>query len=186
MPSSVKKKAYKQRIQQVATTAAPVSAVYASMTAAALAGLKRSVLNLQQDLFSHDGALLSDPSVRYLKEPYCLESARAYLTISYITSASTSHRDSDDGRVIPSRQGFPKRSGGLIPQDGSLSFEPYVRSLKEPSCLNNARASITTSDIASASTSHCASGSGEVSMSGQGVPKRSGCLISQDGSLHFK
>ena len=67
--SSVKGTDSKQRILPVATTAAAASAVYASAAAAVLDGSKRSGLNLRRYLLPRDGDLLSDPSVRSLKEP---------------------------------------------------------------------------------------------------------------------
>ena len=70
-----------------------------------------------------------------------------------------------------------ERSGGLIPQDGSLPFDPSVISPKPPSCLDGARASLTARDSASTSTIRRGSGGGRVSLRGRQVPKRRGCLI---------
>ena len=89
MTSSVKEAPSKHRIQAVATTAAAASAVDASATEEALAGSKRSGLNLWQELFPQDGALPSESSLRSLKAPSCSESARASLTARDTTSSST-------------------------------------------------------------------------------------------------
>ena len=162
--SSVKGTASKQMIQPVSTIAASVSAVYASTAAAALDGSKHSGLNLRQYLFPQDGALPSEPSMISLKSPSCSESARASLTA--IASANTSHRGSGCGGVSLRGRKFLEKSGGLIPQDGYLPFDPSMRSPKPPSCLDSARSSLTTRDSAIASTIHRGSGSGGVSLIG--------------------
>ena len=96
MTPSVKGKAPKQRIQTVATTDTEVSEVYVSMPESALDGSKRSGWNIQQYLFPQDGALQSETSVRYLKAPYCLESARDSITTSDsdIATVNTSNHGS--------------------------------------------------------------------------------------------
>ena len=163
MTSSVKWTASKQRIQPVATTAAAESAVDASVTAAAVAGSKRPGLNLQCYLFPQDGDLLYELSVRSVKATSCLGSARASLTVRDSASASTSHCGSGGVGVIPSGRRVPKRSGCLIPQDGDLPSETSMRSLKPPSCLESARASLP----ASASASNYGSGGVGVILSGR-------------------
>ena len=79
----------------------------------------------------------------------------------------------------------PEQSGGLIPQGGSLTFDPTLIYPNPPSCLERKRASLSARDSARASTIHCGSGSGGVSLRGRWVPKRRGGLIPQDGSLPF-
>ena len=120
--------------------------------------------------------------MRSLKGPSCLERARASVTSSASASASTRHHGSDCGGVGLSRRGAPERSGGLIPQDGSLPFDPPMRSPKPPSCFDSARASLAASNSAIVSASHFGRISGGVSLSGRRVPGRSGGLIPQDGS----
>ena len=132
------------------------------------------------------GLLLSIPSVRYPKPPSCLDSARASHTSRDGASSSTSNRGSGGQGVIMRGRQFPKRRGGLIPQDGSTPFKPSVRYPKPPYCLESARAFPTASNSASASTSHCCSGVGGLIPSGHQVPDQSGGLFPQDRSLHFE
>ena len=173
MISSVKGTASKQRIKAVATISVAESAVYASATASSLDGSKCSGLNLQRDLFPQDGALPSESFMSSLKAPSCSESARSSLTASNSArdDANTIYLGSGGGVVSLIRQQVPKRSGGLIPQDGSLPFNPSVRSPNPPSSLDSARASITARDSASNSTSHCGRRGGGVIMIGQKIAK---------------
>ena len=181
MTSIVKETASKQRIQPIATTAAAASEVDVYMTAAALSGLKCLGLNLWWYLFPRYVDLLYDPSVMSLNKPSFLESARASLTTSNIVIASTIHCGSGFREVILSGQGLPERSGGFIPQDGSLPFKSSVRSPKPTSCSDSAHSSFT--KITSASSSHRAIGGGGVIPSGNWVPKRSGGLFPLIGLL---
>ena len=81
---------------------------------------------------------------------------------------------------------YLSKCGGLFPQDGYLPFELYVRSPKPPSCSESARDSLTASGSSRANTIHGGNGGGGLSLSGRQVPKRSGGLFPQDGSLPFK
>ena len=136
-------------------------------------------------LIPQDVSLPFDPSVRSLKPPSFLDGARASLTSRDSASASTSNCGSGGGGLSLRERRVPKRRGGLIHQDRSIPFEMSVRSPKPPSCLDIARASLTTITRARTSTSHCGSGGGEVSPSGHQVPKKSGGLLSQHESLPF-
>ena len=118
--------------------------------------------------------------------PSCLESARASLTARNIPSASTSHHISGGGELSPSGHQVLDQSGGLFPQDGSLLFEPSVKSPKSPYFSESTRASLTASNTARSNNSHGGSGGGGVSLSGQRVHERSGGLFTQDGSLPFE
>ena len=133
-----------------------------------------------------DGYLPFETSMISPKPPSCLESARAPLTASDRTSASTSTCGSGGGGVSPSGHRVSNQSRGLFPQDGYLHFKPSARYPKPPSCLESSRASLTARNSVSANTSHRGTGGGGVSLSGQRVPERSGGLFPQYGSLPFK
>ena len=143
-------------------------------------------MNNRLDLFPQYGALPSKPSVNSFKAPSCSYSARASLTSNDSASASISHCGSGGGGVSPIGQVLPRQSGGLIPQDGYIPFNLYVRSPKPPSCLESTIASLTDKNSASASTSHHGSGGVGVSTIRQQVRERKGVLITQYCSIHFE
>ena len=72
-------------------------------------------------LFPQDGSLPFESLVRSPKPLSCSDSAHAYLITS--ASASTSHRYSVGGGLIPSGHRFPERSRGLFPLIGLLLSE---------------------------------------------------------------
>ena len=121
--------------------------------------------------------------MRYPKPPYFLERERVSLTDRNSAISSTSHNGRGGGGLSLRGRWVPKRSGGLITHDGSITFDPSMRSPNTPYWLESARASITTRYSASSITSSCGSSSGGVSTSRHLLPERSGGLFPQDGSL---
>ena len=69
-----------------------------------------------------------------------LEKKIASLAASDSVRASTSHCGSGGVGVIPSGKQVSERSRGLLPHDGSLTFELSARSPKPPSCSDSAHA----------------------------------------------
>ena len=96
-----------------------------------------------------------------------------------------------DASAIEASLAVLKRSGltlqqYLYLQDGDFPSEPSVISLKEFSCWESARSSLTARDSAIASTSHRGKGSGGLILSGRQFPKQSGGLFPQNRSLPFE
>ena len=145
----------------------------------------RQVPGRSRGLIPQDGYLHFETFMSSPKPPSFLESARASLTSSGSTIASTSHSGSSIGGVSLNGHRVPEQSRGLFPQDGSLPFEPFVRSPKPPSCSESARASLTASDIVSANNGNHGSGGGGIGLKGWWFPEKSGGLFTQNGSLPF-